>query len=197
MSQGQPKHTNAYKIFHYTLRIRIPASYGFEKYHQLCGVPEYENQDQYTQAAEEMVLFEMPLSDAIEYYHRGAKVEFEDPNQSVQAYQWLKDYLNEQHYRVQHHVNARKIALSDLKKMDEFAEVLYRIARNYEPVDSRESSFDRSIETLFSKRLLRRRHVDPRREDPPPQEDQHGAKEHRSVTDDITKEAINRHLDYE
>lgn len=197
MSTHQPQHTNAYKIFHYPLRIRIPASYGFEKYHQLCGVPEFENDQQYTQAAEEMILFEMPLSDAIEYFHRGAKIQFEDPNQSVQAYQWLKDYLNEQHHRVQHHVNARKIALTDLKKMDEFAEVLYRIARNYEPVDSRESSFDRSIETLFSKRLLRRRHVDPRREQSSEENQSSETKEHRSITDDITREAINRHLDYE
>lgn len=197
MAVSPDQHTNAYKIFHYPLRIRIPASYGFEKFHALCGVPAFENKDQYTQAAEEMVLYEMPLSDAIEYYHRGAKIIFEDPHQSVKAYQWLKDYLNEQHHRVQHNINIGKIALSDLKKMDEFAEVLYRIARNYEPVDSRASSFDRKVESLFSRRLMRRRDVDPRREEPSETAEDQGPKEHRSITDDITREAIDRRIDYE
>ena len=192
MSNPPVEHTPAYKIFHYYISCKIPAAFAYEQKHVMEGSLQYESQDAEITAANEMISRQHTVAELIGYYKRGATIVINDPNDTVKIYEWLKDHLTQQQTRVTRSLNGPAVPLGDLRDMDEFATYVYRIARNFQKIDSRGSSMGRKLEATFGRRRMKR----PTPEESKPSEVAKKVQqnEHRSVTDDISQVALERGL---
>jgi len=190
---GTPEHTPAYKIFHYYIECMIPASFAYESQQAMLGTTQYESPDKEESASKEMVSRQHTVAELIEYHRRGATIILRNPDDAIKIYGWLRDHLAEARHRVQFGVNVGNLPMDDLHDMDEFATMVYRIARNYERVDERQSLMGRKLDDMFSRRLLRRRR--PSEEDMQSAEER-PAKEHASIIEDISTTAIERGLKF-
>jgi hypothetical protein len=198
MSEQPEKHTAAYKIFHYYYTCRIPAAYAFEKQHNMMGSVQYQSQGQEQDAASEMVARQHTVSELIDYHQRGAQIIIENPQDAVVIYQMLREHLTVMRERIRFQVNGGKIPLRDLRSMESFAEVIYRIARQYETRDPGQGHMSRKIDDLFGQRRRIRRNQlrDDRvaKENEQEYPDGKPVREHENVIDDITQAALERNL---
>lgn len=196
MSNAADTTTPAYKLFHYYIECMIPAAYAYQSRYEVEGVPVYERADMEDDAAREMVPRQHTTVELIEYFKRGASIIIRNPNDAVMIYGWLRDHLTHLRSRVQFTVNIGNIPLQDLQDMDDFATMIYRIARQYEEVDERQGRMNRKLDDMFKNRRMRRKRVDD--ETPANQQEleERPMKEHRSITGDISKSAIERGLDF-
>jgi hypothetical protein len=196
MSEATDQTTPAYKLFHYYIECMIPAAYAFQARHDVEGVPVYERADMEDDAAREMVPRQHTTVELIEYHKRGASIIIRNPDDAVKMYGWLRDHLSHLRSRVQFSVNIGNIPLQDLEDMDDFAAMVYRIARQYEQVDERQGKMNRKIDDMFKNRRIRRKRVES--EEPSNQQtpEEKPMKEHRSITGDISKSAIERGLEF-
>lgn len=196
MSDIANKATPAYKLFHYYIECMIPAAYAYQSRHEVEGVPVYERADMEDDAAREMVPRQHTTVELIEYHKRGASIIIRNPNDAVAMYSWLRDHLSHLRSKVNFSVNIGNIPLQDLQDMDDFATMIYRIARQYEQVDERQGKMDRKLEDMFKHRRMRRKRVvdeEPANRQEP---EEKPMREHRSITGDISKTAIERGLDF-
>lgn len=196
MSDIADKATPAYKLFHFYIECMIPAAYAYQSRHEVEGVPVYERADMEDDAAREMVPRQHTTVELIEYHKRGASIIIRNPNDAVAMYGWLRDHLSHLRSKVQFSVNVGNIPLQDLQDMDEFASMIYRIARQYEEVDERQGKMDRKLDSMFKNRIMRRKRAT--EEEPTNQQspEERPMKEHRSITGDISKSAIERGLEF-
>lgn len=196
--QSPENHSPAYKIFHYYVDVQIPASFAYERHFEEVGTPVYTNPAMEEQAAAEMVFRRHTVAELIEYYRRGATIIFTDVNQSVDAYGWLRDHLNQMREKSGTRVNTGNIPLSDLQAMDEFASMLYRIARRYEQVDETSGKMSRQMDRLFGSRMRKRRltEAEQAQEAKKPEEDA-TPREHPNMADDIRQSTLDRKLPYQ
>jgi hypothetical protein len=192
MSTTAPNvHTPAYKIFHYYISCAIPAAYALESRHALEGSLQYDSEAKEVTAANEMIQRQHTVAELIGYYKRGATIIISDPEDTVKMYTWLKDHLSQQKDRATRSLNGGPIPLSDLRDMDEFATYIYRIARNFEKVDSRQSTMNRKLENSFGRRKMKRLRIE---EPVSTVSKKIETNEHHSVTDDISQVALERGL---
>lgn len=200
MADNEIIETPAYKIFHKIIMVYIPASYAYETIHQFVGTPVYQNAEQEVQAAEEMVLQQRNLADIIELWDRGARVIFKNKADTSKCYQWIRDHLNEYRNASSTGMYVRNIPLRDLEKMDQFAQALYRVARNTEDHDLREPPMKRAMQSLFANRIMTRQRPPSKKEleEKEPQSDDPKAdpekNEHEPIVPDISKQVIDRRL---
>lgn len=196
MSEATDQTTAAYKLFHFYVECMIPAAYAYQSRHEVEGVPVYARGDMEDDAAREMVPRQHTTVELIEYHKRGASIIIRNPEDAVKMYGWLRDHLSLLRSRVQFSVNIGNIPLQDLEDMDDFATMIYRIARQYEQVDERQGKMNRKIDDMFKNRRIRRKRVED--ETPANQQtpEEKPMKEHRSITGDISKSAIERGLEF-
>jgi translation initiation factor 2B subunit (eIF-2B alpha/beta/delta family) len=191
-------HTPAYKIFHYYYACRIPAAYAYEKQHNLMGSVQYQSQAQEQEAAAEMVSRQHTVSELIEYHQRGAQIIIENPKDAVTIYEILREHLNAMRERIRFQVNGGQIPLRDLRSMESFAEVVYRIARQYENRDPVQGHMSKKLDDLFSRRRgIRRNQIrDDRlkKEQEVEYPDGKPVREHDNIIDDISQAALERGL---
>lgn len=188
--------TPAYKIFHYYFECMIPASFAYQNHNELMGSVVYDSPAMEESASNEMVMRQHTVSEMVEYHRRGASIILRKPDDAVTIYGWLRDHLADARKRVQFGVNVGNLPMEDLEDMDEFATMIYRIARNYEEVDERQGRMSRKLDTMFSRRLIRRRKVDENEHSNEQTQEEVPVKEHNSIVDDISHTAIERGLKF-
>lgn len=196
MSETVDTTTAAYKLFHFYIECMIPAAYAYQNKHEMEGVPVYQHADMEDDAAREMIPRQHTPVELIEYHKRGASIIIRNPEDAIKMYGWLRDHLSLLRSRVQFSVNVGNIPLQDLQDMDDFATMVYRIARQYEQVDERQGKMGRKLDDMFKNRRIRRKRV---QEDEPTNTqvpEERPMKEHRSITADISKSAIERGLEF-
>jgi hypothetical protein len=196
MSEATDTTTAAYKLFHYYIECMIPAAYAYQARHEVEGVPVYQRADMEDDAAREMVPRQHTTVELIEYHKRGASIIIRNPQDAVKMYGWLRDHLSLLRSRVQFSVNIGNIPLQDLEDMDDFATMIYRIARQYEQVDERQGKMNRKLEDMFKHRRMRRKRVEEEELSNQQTPEERPMKEHRSITADISKSAIERGLEF-
>lgn len=183
----------AYKIFHYRVLVYIPATYAYEIHHDRIGIPQYGSAEQEQMAGEELVLQQRTLAEVIEYWDRGAKVIFKDAKDSTFCYDWLREHLNNIHYRASSTFNVGKMPpLEDIQKMDNFAYSLFQVTRRHSSADPRQPAMKQSIQQLFSNRLLKRQR--PEEATQTQEAEQEPVEEHDLFYQDIANVAFSRGL---
>lgn len=187
-----PVDTVAYKIFHRRFRVYLPAAYAHEFVHELIGTPRYQNSQQEQAAAQEPVLQQRTLADIVEFWDRGARIVFANKEDTVTAYQWLRDHLHNYYRQTNFSLRRSSVPLEDLEKMDRFAEALYETSRNHEKVPSAGSSLERKRDQLFANRMMSRQ-----RPNKSKTEEEKEPPKHRSVIDDISKAVVNQQINRE
>jgi hypothetical protein len=78
--------------------------------------------------------------------------------------------------------------------MDEFASLMYRIARQYETKAPTEGRMSRRMDDMFSGRRMRRRQLEEKREEQTQEVEERPIPEHTPITDDISTTALERGL---
>jgi len=155
----------------------------------------YDSPDMEQSAAKQMVNRQHTVNEMIEYHRRGATIILQNPNDSVRIYEWLRDHLQAIRGKTQFSMEIGSLPMEDLVAMDDFASVVYRIARQYELVDVRKGGIDSKLDDMmFRNRRLSRRKA---KEDNTHQNEQEQAKpikEHESIADDISRTALQRGL---
>lgn len=196
MTDTSQEHTAAYKIFHYYFECMLPASFAFQNKNQLMGTLVYESPEKEDTASKEMIPRQHTVAEMIEYHRRGATIILRDPQDAVKIYGWLRDHLSALRQRVQFGVNAGHLPMEDLQDMDDFASMVYRIARNYEQVDERQGQMGRKLEGMFARRAIKRKRVEETEHSNEQEPEERPVKEHNSIVSDISHTAIERGLNF-
>lgn len=194
MAHDTDEHTPAFKIFHYYIECMIPASFANQNKNALTGSLVYNSPEQEESASHEMVARRHTVAELIQYHRRGATIILRNPEDAVKIYGWLRDHLADARQRVQFGVNVGNLPIEDLTDMDDFATMVYRIARNYEQVDERQSKMGRKLDDMFSRRLIRRKRAEEAEHSNPQEPEDKPVKEHNSIMDDISHTALERGL---
>lgn len=183
------QHTSAFKLFHYYVPCRIPAAFAYEGQQELVGSTVYANASMAESAGAEMVLRQHTTVELAQLNARGARIILEKPNDAVRMYEWLQDHLQNQRSRMISTINTGKIPVEDLKILDDFATLLYRIARNYQKVDTRQGPLRRRLNSIQQTRLppkvqsTQQENAEPKT-----------VQEHNPITKDLTRLSIRRGL---
>lgn len=176
----------------------IPAPYAYEKQQRMMGSVQYDSAEAEQLASEEMVTRQHTVVELIQYHERGAAIILTNPKDAVTIYRDLRDHLVQMREKVRYNVNHRQAPLEDLRAMDEFARVVYRIARQYETGVPTQGNLSRRMDDMFGqRRKIRRLAVQERKQAAETQEkypDGKPVKEHDSIADDISREALERGL---
>jgi hypothetical protein len=195
---SSPELTPAYRLFHLYYGCMIPAPYAYEKHHRLVGSVKYESAQAEQIASEEMVSRQHTVVELIKYHERGAAIILTNPKDAVTIYYDLRDHLVQMREKMRYNVNHQTAPLDDLRAMDEFARVVYRIARQYETGVPAQGNLTRRMDDMFGqRRKIRRLAVQERKEADATKEkypDGKPVKEHDSISDDISREALERGL---
>lgn len=189
------EHTIAYKLFHYYFEWEIPESFANEKRMQFGGVPISTDSSNDHALAESMVRRQHTVIEMIDYSKRGARIVLCHPEKSVIIYEWLTEYLTKRREQLRYKINVGNVPLEDLTDMDEFASIIYRLARQYENTEVLDNGKSaRFNDNLFKHRMLKSRFVPTEKK-----EDLTATKpipEHKSISDDISKEVLTRNISY-
>lgn len=185
-------HTPAYKIFHYYFECAIPAAFAMEEKNRLTGTLVYESSQKEEGAAREMCWRQHTVSEMINLKKRGATITLKHPQRdALLIYEMLRDHLNHQRGFALNSLNGIQAPMEDLVAMDDFASVVYRVARNYQRGDmSERNTVKRKIDSLFGSRMRRVEKPKEERHDDAP------IPEHKSVSEEIQTAALERNLRY-
>lgn len=189
--------TIAYRLFHEYFTVRIPAAFAYEKQNSVTGTIDYDSQSKQELAASEMSARQYTIPELAVFSSKGASIVIEHPKeQAPKMYALVRDYLNECNYRVTTTINNPTIPMSDLRKLDEFARVVYQVARQYEDIDTRGSKTDRGLRDLMSSRGFRRSSVDKEKSGEPKKLVAEPVREHRPITEEISHAVLENGLRY-
>lgn len=191
MDVAPEEHSAQYKIFHYYIDCMIPASYAGMKEQKVLGTP-IKSKEETEADAKTFWPRQHTVAEMIEYRAMGAEIILAKPEDSVKIYQWLRDYLTEKRAKISYSLHVGTVPLEDLSKMDEFAQIVYRIARRYEDIDNTESQPNRMMQQLYKRRMLRGRTSEEENENNPNEE--RPIREHRPITKDIAESIAARGL---
>lgn len=185
-------HSPAYKIFHYYFECAIPAAFAMEEKSRLTGTLVYENAAKEEGAAREMWWRQQTVAEMIELKKRGATITLKNPQRdAIVIYEMLRDHLNKQRGFAVNSLNGIQAPMEDLVAMDEFAAVVYRVARNYQRTDlSDQNNVRRKMDSLFGSRMRRVEKEEPKADADRP------IPEHVSVSEEIQSAALERNLRY-
>lgn len=198
MAEQKPELTPAYRLFKIYYTCHIPAAYAYEKQHAMVGQVQYQNAEQEQQAGQELVARQHTVVEMIEYHRRGAQVVLNNAQDAVTIYRDLREHLSGMREKMRFSVNHKFAPLEDLKAMDAFAAMIYRIARRYDEQPQDVGGMSRRMDDLFGKRRMMRRRAREEEREKLEQAEQYPegrpAKEHESIADDISREALERGL---
>lgn len=135
------KKTPAYKIFHYLYRVYIPQHHLYTReYIEQFGIPSSGDSGVDRELANSKVLTRQTIAQMAELYNDGATMSLEDPSKSVEIYEVLKEHLRNWEAKVRNNVFEIDIPMDDLRKLDELAGEIFKVAKGYmksNPTDSK------------------------------------------------------------
>ena len=140
MRKDNPKHTAAYKIFHYNFEVTIPSMYLYsERYLDVFGMEtsgDTSIDEGYATAPTRAYL---TIAAMATYHNEGADIGLINPEDSLRIYNYVNEHLTEWNKTMRFDVNRREAPTDDLRALDAFAKAIYPTARHYmtaEPVAS-------------------------------------------------------------
>ena len=183
MNQTREKkeHTAAYRIFHYYYKAYIPqhALYS-QDFLETFGVPVSGDRQVDRELANTKTLAQLTIAEMAEKLDEGVPVTLEDPKKSVEIYKTLREHLNNWFTTVSNPVGSNAPPVEDLRRLDNLAGEVYKIARHYMKEAPSDSSLFRRLDQLGSNRAVSR-HAEPKEERQLPEE-------HQPIHDAIVKE---------
>lgn len=179
--------TAAFKLFNYLYRVYIPQHHMYSnEYLKQFGIPTSGDSALDKAQANEMTLTQQTIAGMAELHADGAAIALEDPSKSVEIYEILRNHLNDWSRAVHEAFHDINPPIEDLRKLDDLATEVYKIAKGYMKTDELNSSLVSGISSLGG--LRRRRRRDIRQNVEVSGEGQ--AKEHTPISDTIAKESF-------
>lgn len=181
------KHTPAHRIFHYLYKCYMPQHHLYtNEYLSTFGIPVSGDREVDKQLAQTPTLCQLTIADMAEHYANGATLTLETPSQSTEIYQTLREHLRNWEGMTQDPLYTGEVPMEDLRKLDELAGEVYKIARGYMAKDQTEHGLFKGLAALESRRMMSRKETGP--------EDRQSnlPDEHTPISDVIAKTSFER-----
>jgi len=154
----QSKHSAAHRIFHYLYKCYIPQHHLYSRdYLDTFGIPTTGDREVDKQLANSPTLCQLSIADMAEHFANGANMSLENPRVSVEIYETVREHLVNWQRIVQDPLDTTEPPLDDLRKLDEFAGEVYKIARGYMEKDQTKHGIFKGISALESRRAMSRK----------------------------------------
>ncbi|MCO6704713.1 hypothetical protein [Streptomyces sp. CHB9.2] len=153
----QKHHTAAYKIFHYFVECLIPQMYLYsQEYVQKFGLYSSGDSDVDAAAYQNLVKVNLTVHQMAGYAEQGASIALVNPDESKQIYGWILEHINDWQDEVNRDPGLRdQVPVNDLRILEEFAALIYPMARQHVQTEVSTSRLFRSLDRL-SRRAVRR-----------------------------------------
>lgn len=178
-------HTAAYKIFHYYFRCYIPQNHLYSNdYLRDFGIPTTGNKaiDQAMGASKTLV--QVTIMEMAEHLDNGANITLENNAKSVEIYNIIKDHLAEWQRQVKNNLIITSAPIEDLRKLDNLATEVYKIAKGYMKNAPSQSGLFNKLRAMEQRRGISKTGEEKVTRIIP--------NEHKPVTDMIKKESFQR-----
>ncbi|MNZ64266.1 hypothetical protein D3C78_824330 [compost metagenome] len=153
----QKHHSAAYKIFHYFVEALIPQMYLYsQEYVQKFGL--YSSGDEAVDAAayQNMVKANLTVAQMADHMAQGATIALVNPDESKQIYGWILEHINDWQDEVNKDPGLRdQVPVDSLRTLEEFAAMIYPMARQHVQTAVSGSRLFRSLDRL-NRRAIRR-----------------------------------------
>lgn len=185
MTQTTKKHTAAFRIFHYYYRCYIPQSQLYSReFLQQFGVPTTGDKKIDREMANSSTLAQLTIAQIANHFDDGATITLEDPRKSVEIYETIREHLVLCRETAQNPAGGEVPPMEDLRKLDNLAGEVYKIARGYMSQATEDSRLFSRLNQLGGRRAMTR--------DTKVPEARQVAAEHTPVTDAINKANFQR-----
>lgn len=179
------EHSPAFKIFHYYYKVYIPQSHLYSRdYIQQFGIPTSGNKAIDREMANSKTLAQLTIAQMADHFSNGANMILQESSKSVEIYGIIRDHLLKCKQQAENPVGGEPPPMDDLRKLDELATELYKIAKGYMNEAPEDSNLFRRLDSLGSRRAMRRERDLP--------EERRVPEEHTPISDAIAKANFQR-----
>jgi len=185
---SETKHSAAYRIFHYYYKCWMPQHHLYDRaFMDTFGIPTTGDREVDRELAGSETLCQLNIADMAEHLSNGANLTLETPKDSVAIYQTVREHLMDWKRIVEDPINTSEPPVDDLRKLDELAGEIYKVAKGYMEKDDGGSRLFRHLNAMESRRGISR-HA-PQSEE---KKESRMPSEHKPVSDFIAKTAFTK-----
>lgn len=97
----------------------------------IFGISSTGNREHDEAALKQWVRIQLTIADMVEMFSQGIPIIIDNPLQTVNIYETVKEHLSNWHNHVTYNINVGKVPIDDLRKMDLFAASIFNVASKF------------------------------------------------------------------